>query len=239
MFVVVDQTKDFLNYNNVEIERFIKQQNYKKEKEVKKAEKDEKGPKHHKWGEGTLTDSASYAFLIPGAGGWKTRTPGEYFDVGKEGSSKKINQLNPKPQISTEEYIHPSVRYRMGLMEQKPKKLGKVKGWVSSKTSITKYEPEALKGFKPTLEKGNLNTYVWRKPADGGRAEVLIKEYRVPPSWNPSISTEGLERKIIPNKIMEELDAANNYGKDGPLRDNEQEIETEVGFQPSYLFSQG
>lgn len=236
---MVDQTKDFLNYDNVEIERFIEQQNHKKDKEVKEVKKDEKDPKHHKWGEGTLTDSASYAFLIPGAGGWKTRTPGEYYEGGKEGSTEGNGIFNPKPHSSTEEYIHPSVRYRMGLMEQKPKKLGKINGWVSGNTPITKYEPAALKGFEPILVKGNTNTHLWRKPGQGNRGEVLIKEYRVPPTWNSTILNEGLERKIIPEIIMEELDFTNNYGKDGPLRPHSSEVQTQVGVQPGYLFSQG
>jgi len=229
---VVDQTKDFLNYDSIEIERFIKQQNHNKDTEDKEDQKDEKHPKHHKWGEGTLTDSASIAFLIPGAGGWKARTPGEYVEVG----GKEPRDVNSS--LPTEEYIHPSVRYRMGLMEQKPKKLGKVKGWVG-KNKITKYDPAALSKFKPTLVKGNTNTYVWRKPAQDSHGEVLIKEYRVPPSWNSKIVTEGLERRIIPERILAELDAANNYGKKGPLRPTEPENQTQVELQPSYLFSQG
>ena len=231
---MVDQTKDFLNYDSEEIDRFVDQQEHIENTKVKEEhnENDEKHPKHHKWGEGTLTDSASIAFLIPGAGGWKARTPGEYVEVSRKGP------IDVNSSSSTEEYIHPSVRYRMGLMEQKPKKLGKVKGWVG-KNKITKYDPAALSKFKPTLVKGNTNTYVWRKPAPDGHGEVLIKEYRVPPSWNPAIVTEGLERRIIPKKIMTELDAANNYGKKGPLRPQVPEDQTQVELQPSYLFSQG
>lgn len=221
---MVDQTKDFLTYDKAEINRFVEQQ------------KDEK---NHKWGEGTLTDSASYAFLAPGAGGWKTRTPGEYCAVGEEGSAKKVDPFKPIPLLRTNEFIHPSVRYRMGLMKQKPESLGTAKGWVYGTTPITKYEPVALKGFEPTLEEGNTNTYMWKKPAEGDHGEVLVREYRITPTWNTNVPTEGLERRIVPEKVLDELDAANNYGKTGPLKPYDPQVQTQFGFQPNFMFGQG
>ncbi|KAK6527608.1 hypothetical protein TWF694_004592 [Orbilia ellipsospora] len=85
---MVDQVGDALTWDEVEIDKWVGEQT-PGTRQVKQGKKvvDVVKPA---WGEGNLQDSASYAFLVPGAGGWKTRTPGQYDYTGieKEDSGK-------------------------------------------------------------------------------------------------------------------------------------------------------
>lgn len=110
------------------------------------------------------------------------------------------------------EYIHPCVRYRMGLLEEKPKALGQVTGWMGGKTDIKEYKPVALKGFEITQVDGQCQAYNWNKPAIEGREEAVIREYRISLNQEGSWTNEGLERRIVPEKVMAELDLGNYYG---------------------------
>jgi hypothetical protein len=195
---MVDQTRDLLTFDQAEIKKFLEKQT-------------------HKWGVGNLTDSASYAYMAPVAGGLKARTPGEYRMEVPE--AQKWKKTDPKPQYyDTNEFIHPSVRYRMRLMEQKPEpgSLGTAPGWFGSQNPIGKYEPAALKGFVPTLPEDGFYNYQWKKPAQKkGEDDVVIREYKIPPKWSDFYPCEGLERQMVPSEVMEELDKANNYGENG------------------------
>lgn len=213
---MVDQTSDFLTYNDAEIKRFV-----------------EKQKTDHKWGEGALTDSASYAFLVPGAGGWKTRTPGEYRVEVPQAENPKKNGPKPKPEYySTNEFIHPSVRYRMGLMKTKPEDLGTTPGWVWGKSPVGKYEPAALKGFVPTFPDDVFHECLWKRPAQKkGEEDVVIREYKINPSWDGLdggfwASSEGLERQIVPAEIMKEFDQENGFLTPPPPS------APQTGFQP-------
>jgi hypothetical protein len=172
---MIDQTANTLTFDEAEIKKFVESQ-----------------PDSHKWGEGNLTDSASVAFLAPGAGGWKTRTPGEYKLISPE--TQKGKESDPKPQsYRTEEFIHPSVGYLMGLMKEKPKELGSVPGRVWGQTPIEKYEPAALKGLVPTVPDDGFYNFLRKKPAQKkGDEEVVIREYRISPLWSGKLCHQRL-----------------------------------------------
>lgn len=196
---MIDQTGDTLTFDDAEIKKFVASQAQ---------------PDSHKWGEGNLTDSASVAFLAPGAGGWKTRTPGEYKPAVPEAQKRKEDDPT-RPVCRTEEFIHPVVRYRMGLMQQKPKELGSIPGRVWGQTPIEKYEPAALKGFVPTVADDGFYNLLWKKPAQKkGDEEVVIREYKISPLWSGFWShSAGVERMIVPAGILKELDETNNFGE--------------------------
>lgn len=208
---MIDQTGETLTFDKAEITKFVDSQTGS-----------------HPWGEGNLTDSASVAFLAPGAGGWKTRTPGGYKLADPEASKRGDSD----PPIRTEEFIHPSVRYRMGLMKQKPKNLGSIPGRVWGETLIEKYEPAALKGFVPSVPDDGFNNLLWKKPAQKkGEEEVVIREYRISPTWTGFWhNSTGVERRMLPAEVMKELDETNNYGEKDFIRKAPQQ--SNRGFQP-------
>ncbi|KAF3936131.1 hypothetical protein ABW19_dt0200536 [Dactylella cylindrospora] len=199
---MVDQVADRLTFDTDEIERFF--HSYK--------------GCGYEWAEGNLQDSGSYAYLAPGAGGWVTRKPGRYNHI--KAKSEKIDKESQSLEYwGTNEFIHPCVRYRMGLMNQKPKDLGYVKGWTGN-APVKAYDPSALKEFeRPTLEAKEDNYWYWKIPEQvEGEGHVIIREYQIPPMWAENYKCFNLERRLVPPDVMRELDEGNNYGEDGPLR---------------------
>jgi hypothetical protein len=198
---MIDQAGESLTFDEAGIKNFLDSQ---------------AKPNSHMWGEGNLADSASYAYMAPGAGGLKTRTPGEYKPTAPR------TEKDPKPQkYTTNEFIHPSVRYRMGLMKEKPTKLGSIPGRIWGQSPIEKYEPAALKGFVPSVPNDEFHNLQWKKPAQKkGEEDIIIREYQIPPKWgNFGVERDGVERRMVPSKIMKELDETNNYGETGLLKE--------------------
>ncbi|EPS35160.1 hypothetical protein H072_11575 [Dactylellina haptotyla CBS 200.50] len=166
------------------------------------------------WAEGNLEDSGSVMYYPRVAGGWVNRTPGQY-SVKK---TKHEKHSDCKHEYwATNEFIHPSVRYRMSLMEsRKPSDIGYTKGLLG-KTPNLKYEPYSLKDFKRIHENEKDFYWYWKKE-DATNGNVIIREYQIPPRWAKNYHCLGLERDLVPDEVMKELDEGNNYGADGPLR---------------------
>ena len=203
---MIDQIGDSLTFSQEEMDVFVAQQTH---------------PDNHRWGEGTLTDSASYAYLAPGAGGWATRTPGEYKLEIPE--SERSDYYLPTKHYETNEFIHPSVRYRMGKMKVQPQSLGNTKGWLGGKNPITKYSPAALEGFNVVKsEDGSWPTRWIKASRNKGDPDIEIPEYQLPSKWEKT--SEGLERRLLPPEVMDELDEENSRQ---PVREN-------TGFNPEY-----
>ncbi|KAF3917635.1 hypothetical protein AA313_de0206624 [Arthrobotrys entomopaga] len=249
---MVDQVGDALTWDEIELDKWVREQIPGK-KMVNQGGKMVEVDKPA-WGEGNLQDSASYAYLSPGAGGWDTRKPGQYDyksretktsgnandnidkPINEEFNSNGFIQVLPhninkagRKWYPTHEYIHPVVRYRMKKMEnRKPKNLGYSKGYIYN-TDKDSYDPAALKNFK-VLKENNGDNFVYWKKEDKKNGDVIIREYQVPPSdgWFANI---GLERRIIPPEVLAELDSDNNY-------QSTRVCIQQVGFQPSTWYNQ-
>ncbi|KAF3913418.1 hypothetical protein ABW20_dc0109748 [Dactylellina cionopaga] len=241
---MVDQVGDLLTWDEVELDAWV-EENMPGTGDIYGEKKTQDAGGKPVWGEGNLKDSASYAYKVPGTGGWVSRTPGQYnhsaeeeegandyidneSDCEHEDSSGKdlpsfigqpsSTQILPRGIIKskqkfypTHEYIHPVVRYRMGLLEKKPQNLGYTPGWLGGKNPITSYEPEALKKFqKPKKENANDHFVYWKKE-DHEKGDVIIREYQIPPQDARTFHPVGLERRIIPPEVIAELDKDNNY----------------------------
>ncbi|KAK6349516.1 hypothetical protein TWF696_005800 [Orbilia brochopaga] len=198
---MVDQVGTLLEWNHHELERFVKHC------------KEQQQP----WAEGNLEDSASVAYTMPGMGGWLVRTPGQYNHEKDKDEKKHPNSEKPE-YWGTNEFIHPCVRYRMGLMKsQQPKDLGVNKGKLWS-TPIKSYQPWALKKFElGTCDSKDDDYWYWRLK-DEKKGDVVIREWQISPMWAENSPSIGLERRLVPEAVMKELDEGNNYGAAGPLR---------------------
>ncbi|KAK6521773.1 hypothetical protein TWF506_001977 [Arthrobotrys conoides] len=200
---MVDQVGPRLTWDAVEIERFVL--SYQQQKYV--------------WAEGNLEDSASIAYYPSVMGGWKERTPGRYNHEKTEAEKKiKIRGVPMSEFWGTNEFIHPCVRYRMGLLDcKKPGDLGYTKGYFG-KTPKKEYKPWALKTFElPTRQAKDDFYWEWRS-RDEAKGDVVIREYQIPPTWAQNYRCLGLERRLVPPEIMKELDEGNNYGEAGPIQ---------------------
>ncbi|MCJ1480231.1 hypothetical protein MMC06_000385 [Schaereria dolodes] len=177
--------------------------------------------------EGKFTDRAIYVYKAPGAGDFQTRTPGEYKTEVPQ--MEKRQKTNSKPgYYETNEFIHLSVRFRMGLMKMKPQNLGSASGWLWGQNLVKNYEPAAMKGSIPAIPNNGFYNYQWKNPAPKkGEDDVVIKEYQIPPEWS---TCEGLERELVPSAVMKELDEANNYGEKGLIK--VPPTPSQTGFQP-------
>ncbi|OWY46797.1 DUF2235-like protein [Alternaria alternata] len=185
---MIDQVEDDLTFSQEEMDVFVVQQT---------------DSEKHRWREVMLTDSASYAYLALGAGEWATRTPGEYKLEIPE--SERSECYMPTKYYKTNEFIHPSVRHRMGRVKVQPKKLGKTKGWLSGENPITNYAPAALGGFK--FENSHWPARWTKASRTKGDPDIEIPEYQLPAKWGDSDG--GLERRLLPSKVMSELDEGN------------------------------
>ncbi|KAF3925814.1 hypothetical protein ABW20_dc0102429 [Dactylellina cionopaga] len=197
---MVDQVGTRLTWDEKEINRFVAA--YESGK--------------YGWAEGNLEDSASVAYALPMMGGWVVRTPGQYNH--EKAKKEKKNPGSDRPEYwGTNEYIHPSVRYRMGFMDtRKPKDVGYDKG-VFRNTPKKEYKPWALSKFSKPARQTDGDYYWYWKKEDREKGEVLIREYQIPPMWSEGYQCLGLERKLVPPELLKELDEGNNYGETGPI----------------------
>lgn len=131
----------------------------------------------NEWGKGLLTDTMSYAYYLPGAGGAQVRTPGRYRpDDGSAGVTCEV--------------VHPSVWHR--VVATKARGAGKA------------YKPAALDEWEHVPGEAGVG-YRWVRKGKDGKVVSEIPEYRIP-KLPLEESIGSLDRHLAPKELLKELD---------------------------------